>query len=130
MSKAQICLTLIGEDFNTKSITESLETIPQYVREKNETLNNGREFGHTEWGINTAHEDINDLNDFFQTFMCCFEGKLNLMKKIADNNNAEWHFLIQLDVIDDDFPSIYFDSKSISIMHSLNARIGLDVQML
>ena len=130
MTKAQIHITLIGEDFNTKEVTEALDITPQYIREKEEILNNGRRFGHTEWGISTKIEEIDDLHTFFQQFMSGFKDKFDLMKKVADNSNAQWNLLFELDVTDGCFPSIYFDSESINEISRLNASMGFDVLIL
>lgn len=130
MMKAQIHLTLIGEDFNTKSVTEALAITPQYVREKDELLNNGRRFGHDEWGISTEIEETDDFHCFFRSFMSCIDNKLHLMREVADINNAQWNLLFELDVKDGCFPCLFFDSDLINEISGLNASMGFDVLIL
>lgn len=130
MSKVQIHLTLIGNEFDTEKVSEILGINPQYVRQKNELLGNGRCFGHTEWGISSNIETDDSLHSALSFFFQRLENKIDLMREIAVANDANWHLLFEVDVIDKSFPVTYIDSNQIDIIHRLNASMGFDVLML
>ena len=66
MARIQGHLTLIGKQFDTQKVSDWLGTQPTWERHPTEILNNGRMFGHTEWGVRTACFDSNDAKEMIE----------------------------------------------------------------
>lgn len=130
MAKMRGYLTLIGDDFETKHVTEVIGQEPPYVRERNEVLGNGRPFGHCEWGVITEMFDSFDLSPISDTLMNILTCPTHLLRQVAIDCNAQWNILFLVKVTDDDFPAIVFYPEFIKFAAEINAKIGFDTYLL
>ncbi len=84
MAEVIVYLTLIGHDFDPEKVTRELGVIPTEVRYKNEVLNNGKMFGHTEWSYDTGKISTYDISNSFSCIISKFSGIVNIMREVAD----------------------------------------------
>ncbi len=129
MAEMQGYLTLIGNDFDTKHVTEVIGQLPTYVREKTEILGNGRAFGHCEWGVETEMFDTYELPPICDALMNILKCPTQLLRQVAVDCNAQWHILF-LVRITDDFPALIFSPDFVKFAADINAGIGFDGYLL
>lgn len=126
MADIQAHLTLIGKSFDTQLVTERTEITPSWVRQKDELLKNGCSFGHTEWGTETKKFSTDDALPVIEQLSSLITSKTDTLKKLADECNAEWNILFDIDIFNKDAPAIYFPAKFIELCGKISATIGFD----
>lgn len=129
MAEIKAYVTLIGDAFDIKNVTAMMGIRPDSVRGKDETLPNGRCFGHTEWGIQTALMESDDVETVLKQLITRTNSKTDIMRKVAEDCHAVWNVLILVKVYDD-LPLIVFSTDTIAYLHEIRAKIGFDTYML
>ena len=126
MARIKGHLTLIGKLFDTKMVSERLQTQPTWEKHPTDVLNNGRLFGHTEWGVKTACFDSDDAKEMILSLTELIPVSTEEMKRAAEEQDAEWHILFSIDV-EEDFPAVVLPPSFVCYAASINAAIGFDV---
>lgn len=129
MAKIQGNLTLIGDNFDTAYVSRMIGQFPPYVREKTEVLRNGQFFGHCEWGVGTEFVETDDLPPVSNLLRGMINCPTEVLKKVAQDCNAVWNILFNVDVYDD-FPALFFDQEFIQFTAEIGGKIGFDVLLL
>ena len=130
MAKISSHLTLIGDYFDLDYVTRLSGMNPTYLRRNDERLNNGRLFGHTEWGI--ASEPMEDdsielsLDELLSKITC---DPVELYE-IAQSCNASWHIVIVIYFEQDELPMLYLSQRFIQVAGQLHAEMGFDTYEL
>ncbi|WP_132085132.1 DUF4279 domain-containing protein [Harryflintia acetispora] len=121
-----IHLTLCGEKFNPNNVTEKLGIAPNYIREKNDKLENGNIFGQTEWGFETEWIENQDLDEVLNIFFSSIREKASQLKRIALECNANWSLLIGVKIWNEQKPILYLSIKNVQFLSEIGADIGFD----
>ena len=119
-------MTLIGEVFDPKLVTETIGIVPEIIRLPDEKLGNGRCFGHTEWSIIFVKEKCKDISELLKTIRIQFIDKADVLLEVATACNAVWHLLFYFESTGDDMPAVYFSKNEVSFAASIGAEIGFD----
>lgn len=126
MNKMQAHLTLIGEDFDTNSVSGRIGMFPDKTRQKDEVLKNGRLFGHTEWGIETSVETCDDVEPLLRKLFRRIPCTPQVLYEIGKECSADWHILILLRTYGTEGPIIVFSEDLIQYLAQIHAQIGFD----
>lgn len=126
MADIQAHFTLIGEVFDTQLVTEKTGIVPSWIRQKDELLRDGCFFGHTEWGIETKIFSTDDIFPVIEQLSSIITVKPDTLKELANECNAEWTILFDIDIYNKDAPAIYFPPKFIELCGKISAKIGFD----
>ena len=121
-----VSLTLIGDDFDLAYVSNTLNILPTYTRNKDEVLGNGRLFGHTEWGIGTDYEPSHDIGIQIQRILDTILDKEDTLQTICTECNAQWHILVVIYIVKGKTPIMILPKKLISIAAAIEAQIGFD----
>ena len=84
MARIQGHLTLIGKLFDTKMVSERFQTQPTWEKHPTDVLNNGRLFGHTEWGVKTDCYDSDDAKEMILSLTKLIPTSTEEMKRAAE----------------------------------------------
>ena len=128
MAEIKIYLTLIGDDFDCNYVTRIVGLQPSTLRDKNEVLGNGREFGHYEWGIETDLIHTDDLSDIPDKFVLTIPCSSKQLFSLAAELKAQWHILFLVEVYDV-FPALYFSAEFIKFAADIGAQFGFDTYL-
>lgn len=126
MSRIKAYLTLIGENFNLEDISRQIGISADTTRFPDELLKNGRRFGHTEWGIETAQEEQEALEPVLRELFARLPCSPQHLCEIAQGCSAEWHVLIWITTCGNKCPVLYFPMDIIQLMAEMKAQMGFD----
>lgn len=129
MAKILGHLTLVGDDFDTALVTKLIGRPPTRVREKTDVLCYGQLFGHCEWGVETEYietDDLQPVSDLLREMINC---PAQLLRKIAQDCNAEWKNMYCVKVYDD-FPALWFNAEFIQFVAEIGGDIDFDGYLL
>jgi len=129
-TNVQANFTIIANVLDHIEVSSVLGIEPSYIRHSNEVLNNGRLFGHDEWGIGTEYEESLDINDQLKKITDAVYDKTAIVNEVCEKFHAKCHFLIVVNVENGEFPAMYFESDFIKFATSINAEIGFDPYFL
>jgi hypothetical protein len=121
-----VSITLHGDLFDTNYVTKRSGIVPSYIRQKNEKLNNGRLFDHTEWGIETGWVENKDLEEILEMILPTIRDKCFTFKEIAKECGANWDLLIGLKIWNEVKPDLYFSKENIKLFADLGMEVGID----
>ena len=127
MATIKIVLTLSGDDFDPCGIKGVDDSSATFFRRKDELLKNGRQFGHTEWGVRIGPTNTLDLPEELHKFVLRYAKKINKMLELAEKNDAEWGILIDIIATEDSLPAMYFPKEFINFASEIHADVGIDL---
>jgi len=127
MADIKAHFTLIGDTFDPQLVTERTGITPSWVRHKGEVFGNGHTFDHTEWGIETEEFREDDLLPVIEQLCSVLENTPGtLLRELAEECNAEWNLLFDVDIHDGRDPVGYFPSEFVQFCGEIKASIGFD----
>ena len=122
-------LTLIGQQFDTELVSARLKVHANWEKHPQDALDNGRLFGHAEWGVVTSYYDSDDMNDLIDSLIKLVPVSKEEMRAVAEEMNAKWNILLFVEV-KDDFPAIILSETFLHFASSIGAVVGFDVYCL
>lgn len=122
-------LTLIGADFDTSYVTETIGYSAPYIREKDEILGNGRAFGHCEWGVETEQIETDNFVELSMLLMNILPCSEQTLAEVAQICGAQWHILFLVKIYDE-FPPIIITPEFTQFAAAISAGIGFDGYVL
>lgn len=125
-SRIIVHLTLHGDEFDSNYVTQRAGIHPNYTRQKNEVLPNGKIFGHTEWGIETSWVDGMDLDAVLELILPTVREKQAVLKQIAQDCHAKWDLLIGVEIWNEIKPDLFFSRENIQLFANLGIEVGID----
>ena len=129
MAIVRAYLTMIGKEFNPDLVTDLLNITPDQVRTPLEILPNGNYFHHTEWGIETARQEVDDVETVIRQLLDRVSGRLDDMAAVAESVSAQWHVLVCVKSGTSDFPYIIFSAQTICELAKIKAQMGFDTYL-
>ena len=119
-------------DFDVYKIEKELNIKPSDCKRRNETrMSPFDKNKHLEayWSLVTNTFEELDIKPAIDDLLKMLEGKLQIIKKICEENNGEVCFEIVSIFERDNLPAIYFEKRFLSIVNYLDAGIDIDMDL-
>ncbi len=126
MNEMKVYLTLIGDRFDPEEVSAEIGMSADAIRLADEALRNGRRFGHTEWGIQTAKKRQEELEPLMLELFARLPCSPHRLYEIAQAHAACWHVLILVETYGDEPPILIFSEDTIQFLAAMHAQMGFD----
>lgn len=127
-SNVNVELRIMGDNFNPDIITNELGIeAKEKWRQNEKSKNYGVIQKYDCWLYKTGYKDVYDVNDLLKDIYSIFNEKRIQIKKLIEKNNLEISLDIIIKMKNNDTPALYFDKEIIDFIHSINAKIDIDM---
>ena len=127
-SSVNVELRIMGKNFNPDIISYQLGIKPNEKWRMNEkSAKYGAIRKYDCWLYKTGYKEVYDVNDLLKDIYSVFYEKRIKIKELVKKINLEISLDIIIKMNNNDTPALYFEKEIIDFLHSINAKIDVDM---
>jgi hypothetical protein len=118
---------ITGEKINPDEISRILGILPSYTRIKGDyNPNKSIQYQASLWSIETEYYESYDIREQINMIMEVLKNKIEILNKIKHEFQAEFRFVIVVEIPKSGGPIISFDIPFIQFASEIGSEIGID----
>ncbi|RXZ80903.1 DUF4279 domain-containing protein [Paenibacillaceae bacterium] len=117
---------ILGEEFPTNIITDTLNLFPTDVYHKGELSRTNKLRKETCWSLATPYEASFDINDQLNSIISKIKPQTDHLLQLKETYSLSFSFMIVINIENNAKPAIYFDVDTIHFASEIKATINFD----
>ncbi|MBJ6363972.1 DUF4279 domain-containing protein [Paenibacillus sp. GCM10012307] len=118
--------SILGDEFPTHVITETLNLLPTNVYHKGELSKTNRPRQETCWTLGTLYEESFDINNQLNSIISKIKPQTENLLQLKAMYSLSFSFMIVIQIENNDKPAIYLEVDTIHFASEIGASINFD----
>lgn len=128
VTNIKVDFVIIGEDFTNNDISNILEIRPTEYYSKGDKVKNKNLYRkETAWSVSTGYEPSLDINKQLSKLISLIENKKKNLIHLKQIHKVDYKFCIVIRIEQNQSPSVYLDSHTISFANEIQAEFDIDL---